>query len=282
MGGRFDATNVVVPEVSVITNINIEHTRYLGKGLKDIAREKAGIIKPGRPVITGEDKAAALSVIRGKAQESSSALYGLGRDFSSTGEPASFDYSGLNLKLRGLKLKLLGQHQIKNAALALAAIEVLKKRGFNIPVAAIRAGLRKALWPGRLEVISRRPLVVVDGAHNPAAAAVLADALKGLKWKRLIVVAGIMADKDVDGVLKAILPLADEVIATSPGNERTLPATELAKKIKRLGKPAIERPRVKDACVEALKMARPGDCVCATGSLFTVAEARVFLRRSLI
>ena len=89
MGGRFDATNVVVPEVSVITNINIEHTRYLGKGLKDIAREKAGIIKPGRPVITGEDKAAALSVIRGKAQESSSALYGLGRDFSSTGEPAS-------------------------------------------------------------------------------------------------------------------------------------------------------------------------------------------------
>ena len=277
MGGRFDATNTLLPEVSVITNVNVDHTQYLGFGLKEIAFEKAGIIKPGRPVVTGEIKKAPLSVIRKRAKESSSSLYVLDRDFSVQIAPSSLSYSGLELELNGLRLGLSGPHQAMNAGLSLAAIEALRQRGFQIPVSAIRAGLRKAAWPGRFETISKKPLVIIDGAHNPAGARTLANALKDLSYKRLVLVLGIMADKDIDAILKELLPLCAEAIATEPRMERSAPAGVLAGKIRALGKPVVEIRRVKDACKEAVARAKKTDCVCVTGSLFTVGEARAFL-----
>jgi len=280
MGGRFDATNAVEPDVSVITNVNIDHTQYLGNKLAEIAREKAGIIKPGRPVITGERKREALSVIRKKAKECSSSLYVLGKEFKVHGKPASLSYSGLELGLKGLRLSLSGAHQAMNAGLALAAIEALRQRGFHIPVGAIRSGLRKAAWPGRFETISKRPLVILDGAHNPAGARTLAAALKELSYKRLVLVLGIMADKEIDAILKELLPLCDEAIATAPRMERSADAGVLADRIRAFGKPAIEARRVKDACEEALSRAGKADCVCVTGSLFTVGEARAWLLKS--
>ena len=277
MGGRFDATNTLLPEVSVITNVNVDHTQYLGSGLKEIAFEKSGIIKPGRPVVTGEIKKAPLSVIRKRAKESSSSLYVLNRDFSVQIAPSSLSYSGLELELNGLRLGLSGPHQAMNAGLSLAAIEALRQRGFQIPVSAIRAGLRKAAWPGRFETISKKPLVIIDGAHNPAGARTLANALKDLSYKRLILVLGIMADKDIDAILKELIPLCDEAIATEPRMERSAAAAMLAEKIRAFGKPALEVRRVKDACKEAIQRAGKNDCVCVTGSLFTVGEARAFL-----
>ncbi|MBE7415491.1 MAG: bifunctional folylpolyglutamate synthase/dihydrofolate synthase [Deltaproteobacteria bacterium] len=278
-GGRFDATNVVTPEVSVITNIGVDHTRFLGKSLEEIAFEKAGIIKPGRPVVTGEDGKGPLSVISRTAKKLSSPLHVIGKDFSATGEPRSFAYDGIDMRLENLKLGLLGPHQVRNAACALAAVEVLKRKGFDIQVKAAREGLKKAAWPGRFEVMSRKPFVVLDGAHNPAGARTLALALEGL-GKKPVLVLGVMADKDIDGILKEILPSCRMVIATSPMNERSESPRALSGRIERFGKEAIIRERVKDALKEALLLAGPRGAVCVTGSLFTVGEARGYLRRA--
>lgn len=282
MGGRWDATNVVSPEVSVITSIGMEHERYLGTTLAQIAAEKAGIIKPGRPVVIGEDRPAALRALLRKARCSGSAAHVLGTDFSASGQPCSFDYSGFSgLELKGVATSLLGRHQVRNAACAIAAIEALKGRGLRIPVAAIRRGLRHAAWPGRLEVLSKRPLVLLDGAHNPSAARCLAEALKGFGKARLILVTGVMADKDMAGIFRELLPLASLAIFTRPVGERSAPTALLARKARPFRTPAIEIERVKDACALALSKAGPDDCVCVTGSLFTVAEARGPLIRSL-
>ncbi|MBW7957191.1 MAG: bifunctional folylpolyglutamate synthase/dihydrofolate synthase [Deltaproteobacteria bacterium] len=279
MGGRFDATNVVTPEVSVITNIGMDHMRFLGKTLDEIAFEKAGIIKPGRPVVTGEVKRGPLSVIRKTAKKMSSPLHVIKNDFSATGEPSSFAYQGGKRRLENLKLGLLGPHQVRNAACALAAIEVLKGKGFEIPVKALREGLKNAAWPGRFEVISRKPFVVLDGAHNSAGARTLALALEGLK-KKPVLVLGVMADKDIDGILKEILPSCRTVIAASPKNERSESALALSERVKRFGKEAVIRESVRDALKEALLRAGPQGAVCVTGSLFTVGEARGYLRRA--
>lgn len=281
MGGRFDATNAILPEVSIITNVNVDHTKYLGNRLEEIAFEKAGIVKPGRPIVTGEGKKAPLSVIRKKAMEAGSSLLVLGKDFSVKGSPSSLSYSGIELDIKGLKLGLSGPHQAANAALSLAAIELLRQKGFDMPVSAIRSGLKRAVWPGRFEVISKKPFIVLDGAHNPAGAKTLAAALKGLSFKRLILVLGVMADKDVDAMMKELLPLAYEIITTEPRMERSAPAHALARKALAYGRPAIGIRSVKDACREAVARAGKTDCVCVTGSLFTVGEARAWLIRAL-
>ncbi|MBI2400427.1 MAG: bifunctional folylpolyglutamate synthase/dihydrofolate synthase, partial [Deltaproteobacteria bacterium] len=159
MGGRLDATNLVTPVVSVITNIGLDHTAWLGSTIKEIAFEKAGIIKPGVPVITGEAARTALSVIKAAAKKASSPIFIMGQDFHAEGKCASFSYSGLSGGLTGLKLRMNGGHQVGNAALALAAIELLRAQGVHITALAIRKGLKETCWPGRFEILSRRPLV---------------------------------------------------------------------------------------------------------------------------
>ena len=281
MGGRLDATNLAAPMVSVITNIALDHTAWLGSAIKEIAGEKAGIIKPGVPVITGAAQRTALSVIKATAKKASSAVYVMGQDFHAEGECASFSYSGLSSGLTGLKLGLNGGHQVGNAALALAAIEVLRAKGVHITAQAIRKGLKEACWPGRFEILSRRPLAVLDGAHNPNGAASLKNALSSLKKKRLILVIGIMSDKDMDGILKELVPASDLVIATKPKGERSATLPVLMQAASRYGKPVAGVEAVKDACKKALSLASPTDCVCVSGSLFTVGEAREYLLRAL-
>jgi dihydrofolate synthase/folylpolyglutamate synthase len=281
MGGRLDATNLVLPMVSVITNIALDHTDWLGSTIKEIAAEKAGIIKPGVPVITGERARTGLSVIRTAAKKAASSVYVMGRDFHAEGECASFSYSGLYGGLMGLKLRLSGGHQVRNASLALAAVETLRAQGVSVHERAIRKGLREASWPGRFEVISKRPLIVLDGAHNAAGAASLKEALSTLKKKRLILVIGIMSDKDIDGIMKELVPDSDLVITTRPLGERSATLPALMNAAYKYGKPVGGVESVKDACKKALSLASPADCVCVTGSLFTVGEARAYLLRAL-
>lgn len=281
MGGRLDATNVITPLVSVITNIALDHTEYLGDRVEDIAREKAGIIKCRVPVITGETAEKPLKVLRDAARKSGSRLLSLGRDFSITERGAGFDFTGPNLKLKGLKTSLRGVHQGKNAACALAAIGALKESGFAIPVSALRAGLKEAAWPGRVDILSKRPLVILDGAHNPSGASTLKAALNGLKYEKLILVLGIMNGKDIDGILRELAPMAYKVIITRPLTERAASLDLLEKKLARYSKPVSRAGTVKDACKSALIEAGTAGSVCVTGSLFTVGEALAYLSRAL-
>ena len=177
--GRLDATNIVQPLLSIITNIAMDHREFLGNSIQAIAAEKAGIIKPGVPVITYVRQPTALIPIQAAATALKSPIYYGGKDFQTRGQgQGRFRYQGLRKHLTGLKTNLVGRHQYRNAAVALAAVELLQEKGWNIPEKVIRQGLQQVRWPGRLEVVAEQPLLVLDGAHNPAAAATLAQALK--------------------------------------------------------------------------------------------------------
>lgn len=282
MGGRWDATNVVSPLVSIITTVDMDHQGYLGDSLAKLAAEKAGIIKGHTPVICGEVKPQPLGVIEKAAKGRNAPLYEIGKDFRLTEERGALNYRGIDgdTDIKGLRLGLAGPHQRENAACALAAIEVLKRGGWAVPISAIRTGLKAVKWPGRIEVIGRRPLVIIDSAHNPAGAATLSNALGGFKYRRLILVMGIMADKDIDGILSELLPLADSVIFTAPATERAASPDLLCRKARRYSKDIRTARSVKEACKTALDEAALADAVCVTGSIFTVGEARRYLLRA--
>lgn len=287
LGGRLDATNVVRPLVSIITNVGIDHGEFLGHSLKSIAFEKAGIIKPFGVVITAEERPGPFAVIKKAAKEKGAQLYLINRNFKArpiAEKAGHFDYIGGSQRLAGLKLSLDGAHQLKNAACALSAIEALKEQGFKIPAFAIRRGLKKTRWPGRLEIIKRQPLVVLDCAHNPDGAKTLKQALKGIKkkYKRLILVLGIMADKDIDGILRELAPLADITLTCSPATPRAEEARRLAKRVKKFyDTEAIACEGVAEACAEALSAANANDAVCVAGSIYTVGEAKMFFKKNV-
>lgn len=278
MGGRLDATNVITPLVSIITNIGIDHTEHLGATLKEIASEKAGIIKRGVPVITGEEGKAPIRVIRTASRRMRAPLYRLGADFSfrpkGAGVSPPFDFIGIDSRLPGLTTNLIGRHQLKNASLAVTAAEVLGRIGFVIPEKALRRGLRRVVWPGRLEVVRRKPLVIIDSAHNPDGAAVLKEALLNLRYKRLILVIGMMADKDISGVFSRLVPLSSLVILTSARTTRAASPALLMQKLSGYGVKKAASQGVAGAVDLALKEAGPDDCVCVAGSVYVAGEAR--------
>ncbi len=279
MGGRLDAVNVVTPHVSVITNVSKDHEKALGNSLKDIALEKAGIIKPGVPVVCGAEARTAAKVIDAVSYKKKTDLYQFDRDFSVTlASDGSFDYESKFNTFTGLRTGLFGAHQVKNAACALAAIELMQKKGFVISEQAIREGLANAFWPGRFELISEEPMVVLDCAHNPAAAITLADSLKSLEYENLILVLGVMKDKALDEILKWLVPLASRVIVTKPDIERAIEPEDLERMIAPFGVETLLTERVESAVDIAKNVASPRDLVCVAGSLFTVGEARTALR----
>jgi dihydrofolate synthase/folylpolyglutamate synthase len=284
MGGRLDATNIVSPEVCVITNVSREHTEHLGRTVRLIAAEKAGIIKPNVPVVTAA-RGAALEVIEARSRELGAPLLRLGRDFGCRarhdgGQEGSqvIDYHGLGRRLRGVRLGLAGHHQAANAALALAAAEIIAERlGRPLPEEAVRRGLAEVSWPGRLERLGSAPLLLLDGAHNPAGARALAAYLSGIEG-RLILVVGMLRNKDSAAMLRALLPLAERLIACAPKSDRALPAAEIAAQAERLGMAAVEVvPEVGRAVFKALELAKPDGTLCVCGSLYTVGEAREWL-----
>jgi dihydrofolate synthase/folylpolyglutamate synthase len=279
MGGRLDATNVIDPLLCLITPISVEHPQYLGKTLIQIAQEKAGIIKPSRPLLTSARQPRVLSLFRQRCQELRSPFYMWGKDFSAKElGPQVMHFKGLFHRWPKLFLGLAGSHQVINAALALAAVEVLMESGFPMKEEHVRDGLAQVKWPGRLELIGDHPGILLDGAHNPAATRVLKKALqKGFPRRRLIMVLGIMSDKELPKMMADLVPLADLLILTRPRMERAAPLEVLRARASCFKKPTAEIAEVDQALGHALREATDEDLILVSGSLFTVGEARAYL-----
>jgi dihydrofolate synthase/folylpolyglutamate synthase len=283
MGGRLDSTNVITPLVSVITNVDIEHTEFLGDTLEQIASEKAGIIKPGVPVVTGAVQPEVLEVIEREVSSKGTTVRRLGRDFSPAyvggGRDQVFDYQGLAASYAGVKISMLGRYQVDNACLALAGVECLRGAGFVVDEPALRRGLENARWEGRLERVSERPDIFLDGAHNPASAKQLAAAVRELKasYRRLVLVIGILGDKDYAGILAELAPLAERVVATKPRYSRAMDVQELAAAIRRMGGAVDCADTVAEAVFKAREIAAAEDFILITGSLYVVGEARALV-----
>jgi dihydrofolate synthase/folylpolyglutamate synthase len=278
MGGKFDATSVINPLVCLFTPISLDHTDVLGTTLAEIATEKCGIIKPASTVVSSPQPDEALAVIIESCRERGAKLITVGKDI--TWQGLGFDLEGQRLRVKGRKgsyglfIPLLGQHQLVNAATAVAALEVLADKGFKITEGSIVKGLKMVSWPGRLQVLSRRPLVVVDGAHNIGAAQSLAQALEQFfDFKRAILVFGTSQDKDIAGIVSELAPLFDEVIVTRSHHPRAMAPAPLAAEFARHKIKAQVADDVPSALSKALSLAGEKDLVCAAGSLFIVAEA---------
>ena len=279
MGGRYDATNVVQPEMSIISNISMEHQEYLGNTLAEIACEKAGIIKRGAGVVTGTRQKSALQVIEHATIEKGVPLCRLGKEIRIRRDrEGGFTYLGMNRRWPRVKIGLIGDHQITNAALALGAIELLSRKGLNLTDEAIYAGLAATHWPGRLEVFSQQPFVLLDGAHNPSAVKTLRKFLQNSShFRRLIMVVGILRDKAWKPMLRELVGISDRMILTSPQYERAADPHELASFVRTLEQDPVVMPHLPDAVSLALEEANPADAVCITGSLYTVGDARAYL-----
>lgn len=292
LGGRLDATNIVLPRVSVITSISYDHTAILGNTLTEIAGEKAGIIKPGIPAVTAPQHDEALGAIQATALERGAPLTQVSPDLrfavSSTRSQVllksqrldgqTFDVvstTGPHVSTLTCHLPLLGHHQLVNAASALAALFVLRDRGVVIPDEAIRAGFANVRWPGRFEILSREPFFILDGAHNADSARQLVQTLhKHLPGAPLHVIFGASNDKDIRGMFREIVPQASSLILTQSSNPRAADPVLLAGIAETYNVTASIAPDLDAAIAEALRRAHLGDVICVTGSLFVVAEAR--------
>jgi dihydrofolate synthase/folylpolyglutamate synthase len=281
LGGRLDATNVINPLVCAVTPISYEHTQKLGNTLREIAQEKAGIIKNGRLLsahfasiaVTAPQEEEAMEVIRNKCKKVGVKLYEIGKDIAYRKINNSFTIKGIFREYHGLKIRLLGEHQIINASVAVATIEALRLHNTNIGFEAIRLGLYDTLWPGRCEVISKNPIVVLDGAQNIASVAVLKKATKeNFQYKKLILVLGISSDKDIKGICNMLSGLADVVILTRANNPRATEPQDLVKYFK--GKDVRITKNVLEARALSRHIARKEDLILVTGSLFVVGEFR--------
>ena len=288
LGGRLDATNVIEPLVSVITSLSYDHTEVLGTTLSEIAREKAGIIKEGIPVVSAPQEPEAMAVIEGVCRERGAELVVVGRDWTCDAREAnlegqSFKVQGPWSEVQGLDLwiPLLGRYQLINATAAVAAIENLREQGIPIPEASVREGLRQVRWPGRLEVLGQEPWVVVDGAHNGDSARKLVAAMMELfHHRRLILVFGALTGHSVPDMLDALLPAADKVILTRANRIRAVATSDLLREVHARRREAEVTERVAEALERALALASPEDLICATGSLSIAAEAREAWLRS--
>lgn len=276
LGGRLDATNVITPLVSVITSLSYDHMDLLGNTLTLIAGEKAGIIKPNVPVVSAPQQPEALETLERVAAERAAPLTVVGRDVLF--QPLTHSLDGQTFQINGetLSLPLLGAHQVENAAVAYAALQALNVF-LPISAEAIRTGLAAVRWPGRFEILHRQPYLVVDGAHNADSAQRLAAALADyFPQRRVHLIFGASADKDIAGMLAALLPQVNSVICTQAVHPRALEPEQLAAQVATL-RPAAEVecvPAVQPALARALALAAPEDVILACGSLFIVAEVQ--------
>jgi len=279
MGGRLDATNIIRPRVSVITNISLEHRDYLGDTLEQISGEKAGIIKTRTPVITGIRQKKAIAVVKNKAAEKSAPLFCFGKNFKvRRNKSGTFSYQGIETNWKNLRTGLSGDHQVDNAALVLAACEILNQNDAELSLDHIKAGLIKNRWPGRLEIVSTKPRLILDGAHNFIAARNLARFLSANYNKRkVIMVIGILDDKPYRAMLNCLLPTANQVILTRAKINRAMEAEKLEPIAKKIIPQVTIISDVKQALAHAIKTASPDDTICVAGSLYVVGEAKEFL-----
>jgi dihydrofolate synthase/folylpolyglutamate synthase len=282
LGGRLDATNVVVPEVAAITSIGFDHQAQLGDSLASIAREKAGIAKPGVPIVCGAVPEEARREIRAVAEAAGSPVL-MAPDVVrlspvGEGDPPTVQVRSARRDLPEVTLGLRGPHQLGNAAVAVGILDVLSDRGWRIPDAAVAAGLHDVRWPARLERFRYRSAdVLLDAAHNPAGAAALASYLAAAGWRDISLVIGVMHDKDVRGILAPLLPHAAHLICTTPPSTRALPAPALAEVAREIA-PSLHVHVVEDPASALDEAARLGRLVVVAGSIFLAGPVRDILR----
>ena len=284
MGGRLDATNVIDPVISIITNVSMEHRAYLGNTLAGIAREKAGIIKQATPVVTAIKQRQAKSVIQRIAGKKSAPLYMLGKNFKVRRQPAGgFSYYGIENTWHDMHTALQGHYQVENAALAIAACELLNKNHTSISQQSIRDGLIKTSWPGRLEIVSEHPMIILDGAHNLMAARELAKFLgDNLAQRSITLVVGILDDKPYQSMLKSLLPVCSRVIVTRAKTGRALDPLRLFETAKKTLSDVRIVSDVAQAFKQAVAEADFNDVICIAGSLYVVGEAKAAIEKGLI
>ena len=280
LGGRLDATNVVDPLVSVITPISLEHTAILGDTHEAIAKEKAEIIKPNRPVVLAPQIPEAQGVFEDVAADRDALIDAVGRDihlkrkdWNISGQ--TFDLTTQSAFYPDLFLPLLGEHQAFNAATAVASIERIRKEGYTVPRTSIYDGLREVRWPGRMQVVGRSPVILLDGAHSPTSAEALCKAIREIfRYRRLILVVGLMRDKDLQAIGQVLCPFAAEIITTQAfDNPRVIPAEEIAQAWLETGANFHVCPSVREAIPLAQSIATPSDLICIAGSIYIVGEA---------
>lgn len=282
LGGRYDATNIIDSSLaSVITTIDYDHINELGDSLDKIAYEKAGIIKEKGLVISYPQKELALSVLDEVASKKGAELF-ISPDISieDISEQGSvFNYSFQTSRLNRLKINMLGEYQAHNAALAVTTLLVLRDKGLiHISNEKIRRGLEKAQWAGRLELLRRDPLFIIDGAHNLQGINNLAKALTLFNYRKLILGVGILKDKDVDSMLKALIPLADKVIVTEVDMPRKLNAELLAEKIEKYKKDIYIEKDIKKAINKSFQLADKEDLILFGGSLYLIGQVRSLVK----
>jgi dihydrofolate synthase/folylpolyglutamate synthase len=283
LGGRFDATNVVTPLACAVTTIALDHQEYLGTTVASVAYEKAGIVKPHIPVVAGRMPDEARQTIERVAAERAAPLYRFGYDFEVVGEtPERFMFSFGTIRYDDLSCPLQGTHQLENCASALSLIHSAAGHGIHVGESAVREGLRNVQWEGRLEVVDREPLTVLDGAHNPAAADAVAAYLRAFRRSnsrsRIILVLGMMRDKDHRGFIERFKGLADDLVLTQADLPRSATVVQLQAAV------SGWRPRVhseavlSDALALAKRLARSEDLICVTGSLMLVGDVKALRR----
>ncbi|UCD33899.1 MAG: bifunctional folylpolyglutamate synthase/dihydrofolate synthase [Desulfobacterales bacterium] len=276
MGGRLDATNIINPVIAVITNISQEHKAYLGNTISEIAREKGGIIKKSVPVITGVKQKNVTAILKTIASSQSAQFYRFGDAFRvRRNRNGTFNYLGIEHVWRNLRTGLIGNHQVDNAALTLAACEVLNKDNTSLTVKNIEDGLKQNKWPGRLEIIPTSPLILLDGAHNFIAARNLSRYLiEHLSNRNITLVVGILDDKPYASMLKCLVPLCHKVILTRPKIDRALAPERLFPIAKELKNDVDIVPDVDMAIKLAIETTPERDAICIAGSLYVVGEAK--------
>ena len=282
LGGRFDATNVVTPILTVLTNVSLDHTALLGGTVAKIAWEKAGIAKPGVPMVIGELHPDAEAVVTAECAAVGAPLrhatVRVERQASAcpaSASASSYVVEGDNLP-RLVELPLLGVYQLDNLRLALTCVLLLRERGWCIPPDAVAAGLASVRWPGRWEVMRAKPTVLLDGAHNVAAASVAAQAI--VEWEpdreHRALLLGILRDKDVPGIVDALAPHFDRIGVVASSSPRALGSDDLALYVEKHVERCIRYDSVEEGVRDLVRRADPRDTILVTGSLTVVAEAR--------
>ncbi len=290
MGGRLDATNVVHPEITIITNISLDHCEFLGSTIAEIASEKAGIIKQGVPLITASDNPDVIEQLSGIAEKLHADIHVYGNGFNGhlkemDSRHITFNYEG-DRRHDNLSVPLSGKYQLVNACLAVKACELLNSQGVSIPDSSIRQGLESITIEGRLELVSHSPLIILDGAHNPDASGALAESVKELfPEKNIILIAGVMNDKNINDIMAPLMEIAESVILTRARYERAASPEKMLDIIRSLKKG--ERQHIPASITatasvsEALDLARSqyteNSIILVTGSFYTTGEAKEVL-----
>lgn len=291
LGGRMDVTNIVTPIISIITNVGHDHMDILGDSLEAIAREKAGIIKPGVPIVSSVEQPEVIEVIRNTAQHQKSTLYLMNDQYrlttlSSEENQQVFKFQGPFRMLDQLTIQLNGAHQIKNAGVTVMALEVLKQYyALLIDDEDLLEGLRAAAWAGRLEMISEQPRLLVDGAHNPEGAATLAQALRETyTYERVHLMMGMLSTKNHTDYLRHILPIVDTLILTEPDFRKKMNAEDLYAIVQNVlaesPRPDLQiiiEPNWKAALAKLASMAAPADLTVVSGTLYLIADVRSYI-----